>query len=178
MRWCAAAHGLSRPDTVMLRISVSGSGTAGRADHAGGPDHGSANGPGRTAAPRPGPVRWPTDLAMVVRSGLDQVLARADVTWAQIRSACARLAAEPDELPANWMGHCLTRVGNLLFAGKDQEASWHAWTVERRGAGLGRAYRDPRFDTLTSCPRCHRVSTVADGTGCNQCSAAERLVRA
>jgi hypothetical protein len=158
----------------MLRISVSGSSTAGRTDHAGGRDSDS----GSTAAPRPGPVRWPADLAVAIRSGLDQVLARADVTWVQIRSAYAQLAAEPDEPPANWMGHCLTRVGNLLFAGKDQEAGWHAWSVERRGAGLGRAYRDPRFDTLASCPRGHRVSTVADGTACQQCSAAERLVRA
>ena len=115
---------------------------------------------------------------MAVRNGLGQALARADVTWAQFRSAYAQLAAEPDEPAAHWMGHCLTQVGNLLFAGKDEEASWHAWSVERRDAGLGRAYRDPRFDTLASCPRCHRVSTAADGTACKQCSAAERLVRA
>jgi hypothetical protein len=106
------------------------------------------------------------------------VLARAEVTWARIRSAYALLAAEPEEPPASWMCHYLTHAGNLLFAGKDREAGWHAWDVERRDAGLGRAYRDPRFDTLASCPRCHSVSTTADGTVCRQCSAADRLIRA
>ena len=78
----------------------------------------------------------------------------------------------------DWIARCLALVGDLVFASKDQEAAWHAWDVERRYAGLSRIYRDPRFDALVSCPRCHSISTVADGTVCQQCSATDRLVHA
>lgn len=102
--------------------------------------------------------------------------ARARLAGAWVRQDRARLLAGPDERLTGWMSVCLAIAGDLVFASKDTEASWHAWDMERRHAGLGRAYRDPRFDTLVSCPRCHNVSTVADGSACRQCSAAERLV--
>ena len=78
----------------------------------------------------------------------------------------------------DWMARGLQQLGDLVFASKDQEAAWHAWDVERRCAGLGRLYRDPRFDALVSCPGCDRISTVADGTVCPQCSATDHLVHA
>jgi hypothetical protein len=76
------------------------------------------------------------------------------------------------------LGRALTQVGYRVFALEDAEAAWHAWDVEPRYAGLGRLYRDQRFDALVDCPRCHRVSTVAGSSVCKQCSAADRLVRA
>jgi hypothetical protein len=112
-------------------------------------------------------------------------LAQAGAAWAKVRLAGAwvrqdraRLLAGPDERLTGWMSVCLALTGDLVFASKDAEASWRAWDMERRDAGLGRVYRDPRFDTLVSCPRCHSVSTVAGGSVCQQCSATEPLVPA
>jgi hypothetical protein len=91
--------------------------------------------------------------------------------------AYAQLRPEPDERLTDWMARCVRQLGGLVFASEDQEAAWHAWDVEQRCAGLGRLYRDQRFDALVSCPRCHCVSTAAGRTVCQQCSAADRLVR-
>ena len=89
----------------------------------------------------------------------------------------AQLKPEPHERLADWTARCVQQLGDLVFAVEDQEAAWHAWNVEQRFAGLGRLYRDQRFDALVSCPRCHRVSTVTGSTVCKQCSATDRLVR-
>jgi len=40
------------------------------------------------------------------------------------------------------------RVGELLFMSTDEEAHWRGWQITRTYGGLGRVYRDPRFDTL------------------------------
>ncbi|HEY0716888.1 MAG TPA: hypothetical protein VGD68_04670 [Streptosporangiaceae bacterium] len=106
--------------------------------------------------------------------------ARAGIRQARawVRQARAGILAGPDDRPKGWMSVCLALAGDLMFAGEDAEASWRAWDIERRDAGLGRAYRDPRFDTLVGCPRCHDVSTTAGGPACAQCSAAGRLVPA
>jgi hypothetical protein len=77
---------------------------------------------------------------------------------------------------ARWVSGCLAQAGDILFASTDAEASWHAWEMKRRDAGLGRSYRDRRFDTLVSCSRCDDVSTTADRSVCGPCSAAERLI--
>jgi hypothetical protein len=97
---------------------------------------------------------------------------------AWIRLACTQLKPGPDERLTGWMARCVQQLGDLMFASEDQEATWHAWDVERRDAGLGRRYRDRRFQALVPCPRCHRVSTVADGAVCKQCTAADRLIHA
>ena len=104
--------------------------------------------------------------------------ARTQLAWAWIRLACTRLKPEPHERLADWPARCVRQLGDVVFAGEDAEAAWHAWNVEPRYAGLGRLYRDQRFDALVACPRCHRISTVAGRTVCQQCSAADRLVRA
>jgi uncharacterized paraquat-inducible protein A len=104
--------------------------------------------------------------------------ARVRLAAAWIRLACNQLRPEPDERLTDWVARCVQQLGDLVFAREDQEASWHAWDVERRDAGLGRRYRDQRFQALVPCPRCHRVSTVADGAVCPQCSAADRLIHA
>ena len=54
---------------------------------------------------------------------------------------------------------CLLRVGARLFASSDAAARRHGWQVTVRRGGLGRSYRDPRFDQLG------RDSTTARGTG-------------
>lgn len=49
--------------------------------------------------------------------------------------------------PTNgWLARLLQAAGERLFAGQDQEAAEHGWQITRRQYGLGRSYRDPRFD--------------------------------
>jgi len=53
-----------------------------------------------------------------------------------------------------WLARLIQAAGDRLFAANDREAGWHGWEVTRYQGGLGRGYRDPRFDTLMSCPLC------------------------
>jgi hypothetical protein len=36
-----------------------------------------------------------------------------------------------------------------MFRTNDTEAYWRGWQIIRVHGGLGRVYRDPRFDTLS-----------------------------
>ena len=40
------------------------------------------------------------------------------------------------------------RAGERLFMSADEEAHWRGWQITQVWGGLGRVYRDPRFDTL------------------------------
>jgi hypothetical protein len=144
----------------------------------------------RPPSPRIRPLGRPGRSAVLVTAARDSLArtiaqadtararARAQLAWAWIRLAYTQLKPKPDERLAGWTARCVQQLGDMVFATEDQEASWHAWNVEPRYAGLGRLYRDQRFDALVACPRCHRVSTMAGRTVCQQCSAADRLVRA
>ncbi len=61
---------------------------------------------------------------------------------------------------------CLTalprRLGNRLFVMNDTEAYWRRWQITKTHGGLARRYRDPRFDTLAECPKCHGAGVTAD----------------
>ena len=59
---------------------------------------------------------------------------------AAFRSATATLAG--------WLASLPHRVGARLFAMNDAEAGWRGWDVTRQYGGLGRSYRDSRFDLL------------------------------
>ena len=54
------------------------------------------------------------------------------------------------------------RLGDRLFAMNDTEAYWRGWQITRTHGGLGRRYRDPRFDTLAECPKCQGAGVTAD----------------
>jgi hypothetical protein len=171
--WAAATTPAQR-DIITARVRISGPSPADPADDPARKDQTSR--PDAHARGPSGPARRPSRLAAAVRSDLGTLFAQAGAAWAWVRPTCARLLTGPDERLTSWMSDCLAQAGDLVFAISDAEASWHAWDIVRRDAGLARAYRDPRFDTLVPCPRCHSVSTVADGSVCRPCSAAERLV--
>jgi hypothetical protein len=163
-------------DTIIVRVTVIGSSVTGQADQLAVEDKvARPNGHARRSS---APAHRTSRLAAALRSDLSALVMQADAARARIQPAWAWLLTELDERPGNWMSVCLALTGDLVFASKDAEASWHAWDMERRAAGLGRAYRDRRFDTLIPCPRCHNISTVANGSVCKQCSAAGRLIPA
>jgi hypothetical protein len=49
---------------------------------------------------------------------------------------------------AAWLADLPRRLGNRLFAKNDAEAGWRGWERTVTAGGLGRRYRDPRFDAL------------------------------
>lgn len=78
---------------------------------------------------------------------------------------------------AGWLARLVQAAGDRLFAANDREAGWHGWEVTRYQGGLGRGYRDPRFDTLMACPVCEG-SGVAGRDVCIRCGGTGRTVRA
>ena len=86
-----------------------------------------------------------------------------------------------------WARFCVTALvqrvswrvaaaGARLCTVDDRTAIQHGWTVIRRHGGLSRTYRDPRFDTLESCPRCGGEGAI-DDQSCPLCDGTGRLTR-
>jgi hypothetical protein len=70
----------------------------------------------------------------------------------------------------------LARIGDLLFAGNDEEARWRGWRIEERRGGLARLYRDPAFDRLVQCPDCRGTGVGTAEFRCAPCSGTGRLI--
>ncbi len=67
-------------------------------------------------------------------------------------------------------------AGTWLFARDDRAALAHGWQITERHAGLGRRYRDPRFDTLLRCRDCGGDG-ARDGDPCQHCRGTGRVTR-
>jgi hypothetical protein len=70
----------------------------------------------------------------------------------------------------------LEAAANRLFAKDDLRARQNGWQIIPRRSGLSRQYRDPRFDTLISCPTCDG-NGATDGRPCPACRATGRQAR-
>jgi len=46
------------------------------------------------------------------------------------------------------------RLGDRLHAAEDARARQRGWQITRISCGLGRAYRDPRWDLIVACEMC------------------------
>ena len=57
---------------------------------------------------------------------------------------------------AAWLTGLPRRTGRRLFALNDAEAGWQGWPVTETLGGLGRQYRDLRFDALKANPALRR----------------------
>ncbi len=75
-----------------------------------------------------------------------------------------------------WGHRRLEAAGNRLFSADDLTLLGHGWQIIPRRPGLSRRYRDPRFDTLISCPHCDG-SGATDGWPCPPCWGNGRLTR-
>ncbi len=64
-------------------------------------------------------------------------------------------------LLVSWLAAIPRRSGDRLFAMNDNEAYWRGWQITRVHGGLGRRYRDPRFDTLAECLKCRGAGGTA-----------------
>ena len=81
--------------------------------------------------------------------------APADRLWTIAVAACWLLI--------NWLASIPRRLCDRLFQMNDAEAYWRGWQIAKVRGGLGRRYRDPRFDTLAACEQCR--GTGIRGTG-------------
>jgi hypothetical protein len=80
----------------------------------------------------------------------------------------------------SWLVSLLRSPGDRLFAMNDTEAYWRDWQIVRIYGGLGRRYRDPRFDALAECPRCRgtgRGAAVTTAGPCLPCAGTGRIAR-
>jgi hypothetical protein len=68
--------------------------------------------------------------------------------------AIGRVVLAVGKVVLSWLAAIPRRLGDRLFAMNDTEAYWRDWQITKTPGGLGRRYRDPRFDTLAECPRC------------------------
>jgi hypothetical protein len=71
----------------------------------------------------------------------------------------------------------LTKLEQRLFGALDAQAKHDGWQVTRLHHGLGRRYRDPRFDLLSRCPDCAGSGSI-DGQPCEPCRGTGRVARA
>ena len=74
----------------------------------------------------------------------------------------------------DWLAYFLRRWGDRWFAVNDTEAYWWGWQVAKTRGGLGRRYRDTRFDTLAACARCAGGGVRADAP-CGPCLGTGRI---
>lgn len=75
-----------------------------------------------------------------------------------------------------WLRVRLARIGERAFAATDSFARKQGWQITSTHAGLGRRYRDPRFDSLAPCSRCRSRGTRAPGDSCQTCNGTGRIV--
>lgn len=78
--------------------------------------------------------------------------------------------------PRDLLFHVLSAIGGKIFKTADRRARDHGWQVSPRHGGLGRTYRDPRFDSLISCPACDGRGRMPDRTACSGCLGTGRAV--
>jgi hypothetical protein len=74
----------------------------------------------------------------------------------------------------SWVAYALRRHGDRWFSMSDNEAYWRGWQITKTHAGLGRCYRDPRFDTLAACGQCAGAGVYAN-TPCGPCEGTGRI---
>jgi hypothetical protein len=84
--------------------------------------------------------RWPISNAPETLRVPDLRVTRPTDAGDAIRRAVAIVAA--------WLTGLPRRVGRRLFYMNDLEARWRGWQVTELHGGLGRQYRDYRFDLI------------------------------
>jgi hypothetical protein len=76
----------------------------------------------------------------------------------------------------SWLTARPGRLGDHLFTVNDTEAYWRDWQIIKTHGGLGRRYRDPRFDLLAQCQKCRGAGRTADRP-CPPCLGTGRITR-
>jgi hypothetical protein len=86
--------------------------------------------------------RWPNGNAPETLSVPDLRVTGAANAGDAIRRTVVIVAA--------WLAGLPRRIGRRLFYMNDLEARWRGWQVTETSGGLGRQYRDRRFDLISA----------------------------
>ena len=96
------------------------------------------------------------------RSRQPRAPAEAAATTPASPAGFGRILAIVGRVLLSWLAAIPRRLGDRLFVMNDTEAYWRGWQITKTHGGLARRYRDPRFDTLAECPKCHGAGGPAD----------------
>ena len=112
------------------------------------------------AAAQASPARLGRILASVGRilASVGRILASVG----RILASVGRILASVGQVLLNWLAAIPRRLGDRLFVTNDTEAYWRDWQITKTRGGLARRYRDPWFDMLAECPKCHGAGVTAD----------------
>lgn len=110
------------------------------------------------------------------RPGLAAAGIRALATAGRFLAATGRILATAGQILLSWLTAQPGRLGDRLFVMNDTEAYWRDWQIIKIHGGLGRRYRDPRFDLLAECRTCRGAGTSADRP-CPPCLGTGRITR-
>jgi len=113
--------------------------------------------PAQPPLPR-APDRGADATAQASPARLGRILARVG----RIPARVGRVLASVGRVLLNWLATLPGRLGDRLFVTNDTEAYWRDWQIIKTHGGLARTYRDPWFDTLAECPKCHGAGVTAD----------------
>jgi hypothetical protein len=72
------------------------------------------------------------------------------------------------------LAYFLRRRADRWFALNDTEAYWRGWQITKAPGGLGRRYRDTRFQTLAACAQCAGAGAWPDAP-CGPCLGTGRI---
>ena len=103
--------------------------------------------------------RWPKDNLRCPKGNTAETIGVPDLylattTWGRCDrpASVAATFCDASALAAAWLIGLPRRAGRRLFAINDTEACWRSWLVAEPLGGLGRQYRDARFDALAADP--------------------------
>ena len=103
--------------------------------------------------------RWPKDNLRWPKGNSAETIELSDLylaatTWERCDrpSSFADTVGDASTLAAAWLIGLPRRAGRQLFSINDAEACWRSWLVAEPLGGLGRQYRDARFDALAADP--------------------------
>jgi hypothetical protein len=115
--------------------------------------------------------RWPKDNIRRPKGNTPETvtlpgLCLTATTWGRLDrpSSFADTVCAACTLAAAWLAGLPRRAGRMLFAVNDAEAGWRGWQVTETFGGLGRRYRDARFEALKTDPTLRR-DPLDDRTG-------------
>lgn len=77
--------------------------------------------------------------------------------------------------PLDLLLRLVRAFGSKIFQKDDQFAADQGWQIVSRHGGLSRTYRDPRFNSLASCPVCDGLGNVPDSSICTRCGRSGRI---
>jgi hypothetical protein len=107
--------------------------------------------------------RWPKDNLRRPKGNTTETIRVPDLylattTWGRCDrpTSAAETVCDACTLAAAWLIGLPRRAGRRLFAMNDAEAGWRGWQVTETFGGLGRRYRDARWDALAADPTLRR----------------------